>query len=445
MLCNRIEYLSGNYGESICCEDLTFIMNSFHQITKYACLLFTLALMADCCPPKPVNTIGHPSFDAEGRSLDSLSHLQSTAPSSIKFFVEASGSMNGFFRSNRATHFKRDIWSVFSNFESIVENVYVFERQKQVPKAYNINSFRNSMNTGKFISSASTMVPEMFHTVLSSVDINKGETAILVSDMKYSPVGQKASEALMIEYSSDIRNAVMKTDAAICLLAATSNYLDRKGNDACVESPYYYVIIGNSENVVWLRNAIATVLSHENTYVDAIDCGVNYQSPAFTLNGIINGFQLDDQPTITDYDKSYDDTCRFNLNIDLTAYPWALAEHRLLKDSLVITSERGASVEIDTIVYKVDNHTDQMLKRKAMAQVKLKYYDLFDDSDVLEWHISVPECTFNQQFAAFLEASSEDELDKTYSLENFLQGMFRGKSNKCSAQPGRILISTVKQ
>lgn len=64
-----------------------------------------------------MNTVQDPSFDKSGYYIDSLKPtFEAKAPKALGFFVEVSGSMNGFFRSNRATQFKKDIWSIVSNF-----------------------------------------------------------------------------------------------------------------------------------------------------------------------------------------------------------------------------------------------------------------------------------------------------------------------------------------
>ena len=65
----------------------------------------------------PINTINDPHFDENGVYLDSLgTTFQAAMPTSLDFYVEVSGSMNGFFRANKATAFKIDVWEIVSNF-----------------------------------------------------------------------------------------------------------------------------------------------------------------------------------------------------------------------------------------------------------------------------------------------------------------------------------------
>ena len=69
-----------------------------------------------------INTNFDPHFNEDGKlQVDSSSVQQFVLnpPSKIKFYVEVSGSMNGFFRSGIATDFKTDVWQVMSYYSVI--------------------------------------------------------------------------------------------------------------------------------------------------------------------------------------------------------------------------------------------------------------------------------------------------------------------------------------
>lgn len=425
------------YAENIIC------MRFFTKLLKTALYSGLFVIMLSSCCSRPVNAINHESFNGDGECIDTLGHLEMKRPSSLKLFVETSGSMNGFFRSNQPTEFKEDIWSIFSDFDSIVDNVYVFEQQNRLPKAFGLQTFKSDMSRGSFVSSVSTEVPQMLQQVLQSTDIENGEAAVLVSDMKYDPVGNKAINVLLSLYATDVRNVMMKTDASVILIAATSSYIDKRGQIACEKSPYYYLIVGNSSHAGWLRNCIATILKDNGRYVDAIEFGMDYKSPSFTLEDVDNGSLLEKQPTI--YAFSPNDTCRFTMVVDLSAYPWNLADDGLLKNSIVMETTKGSTVEVDTVIYHINNHADKMLKRIVTADIHMKVYDVFSKADVLEWYIKIPETELNSQFIGFFGAQSVNQLDKSYSIESFIQGCFRGKNNHCSEIPNRILLSTIKK
>lgn len=67
----------------------------------------------------PINSINDPHFEENGIYLDSLgTPFQAIMPTSLDFYVEVSGSMNGFFRANKVTAFKTDVWAIVSYFGS---------------------------------------------------------------------------------------------------------------------------------------------------------------------------------------------------------------------------------------------------------------------------------------------------------------------------------------
>lgn len=407
--------------------------------------LLILTVTSCCGKSTNINAINHPSFNAKGEYIDTLEHLTIMPPTSLKFFVEASGSMNGFFRSNQPTDFKADIWSIFSNFEQNSDKIYVFEQPNKSPTALDLQTFKLRMNSGKFISSASTEVPKMIQQILQDTDIEHGEAAVLVSDMKYSPVGNEAMNVLLSQYATDIRNIMSKSNASIILIGTTSNFIDNRGKIICNESPYYFLIMGNSNHAAWLRNNISTLLKDNGKYMDAIEFGMNYKSPSFKLKALNNGIVKSQQPTICGFDKKYNDTCRFKMTINLSAYPWKLIDNGLLKDSIILKTTEHSSIKVDSIIYRIDNHSDKILNRIAEADLYIKIFNMYSKADVLEWKIKVPEIELDTLFTRFFGAKSEMQLDKSFSIESFILGCFRGKSNNYAEKPNRILISTLTE
>ena len=117
----------------------------------------TAIIFASCT--KVINTVNDPHFDKKGFALDSLrASFQAQAPSALGFYVEVSGSMNGFFRSNQDTRFKKDVWSIVSNFGE--NDVAVLSNEGTVAGKYAVQDFRSRMNRGAFVSNQETMVPK---------------------------------------------------------------------------------------------------------------------------------------------------------------------------------------------------------------------------------------------------------------------------------------------
>ena len=216
-------------------------MKSLFSVASLAAFVASLCFIS--CS-SPINTINDPHFDENGVYLDSLgATFQAVMPTSIDFYVEVSGSMNGFFRANKATAFKTDVWAIVSNFGS--PGVSVLSNDGTDAKKFTGDQFRSRMNSGGFVSTAETKVPAMLEKILSELDYENGAVAVLISDMKYSPVGNKALPVLLEQYATDIRNIVGKyPGSAYSLIGAYSEFLDAKGNVACEKSPYYYLVVG---------------------------------------------------------------------------------------------------------------------------------------------------------------------------------------------------------
>ena len=277
-----------------------------------------------------INITGSKFFTVDGKSTENVKSFASCSPSDVKFYIEVSGSMNGFFRSNQSTKFKNDVWSVVTDFVSSDGAVNVFQNQKTAAVPVPVDVFRDGMNKGMFVSSASTDVPGMISSMLDDVDFKSSEVGVLISDMKYDPVGNSAQKALLTQYSTDIRNIMMRhPNVAVCLIVATSEYLSKEGNIATPDSPYYYLIVGNNANVVYMRNFIATLLKNSKSFVDEIEWDIDYMSPSVKVGD-------EDYLKEIEEDKSYcdfDDECTITLSERKDIVP-AISELLLLRKSV---------------------------------------------------------------------------------------------------------------
>jgi hypothetical protein len=389
-----------------------------------------------------INNISDPHFDKDGVYLDSLGNTFQTAlPSSIDFYVEVSGSMNGFLRANRPTAFKTDVWAIVSNFDN--PGVSVLSNNGTQATKLTGEQFRSRMNSGGFISTASTQVPDMLKTILQSLDYEHGAVAVLISDMKYSPVGSKAMSVLLQQYATDIRNIVGKfPGVAYSIIGAYSEYLNANGEVACEKSPYYYVVIGKDVCVAEVRNCIATIISDNSDYLDNIETGFDYMRPAYNFGVPDNVIQLGEEPTFYNYDVSYSDTCKVVLNLDLSGFRWIIASNEdVLRESLKVKAAYGSETEIGKIDISINNHNQKKLERIAIASVELKLWNMPMDADVIEWTLDHPEFSVTDTFLQVQNATAEADLTGTFSLANFIQGVFQAVQNHWNQEPNRILIS----
>lgn len=392
-----------------------------------------------------MNTVQDPSFDKFGYYIDSLKPtFEAKAPKALGFFAEVSGSMNGFFRSNRATQFKKDIWSIVSNFGN--QEVFILSNSGTIAGQNSIADFRRSMNSGAYISNQETLVPTMIQSILDNLDYNNGEVGVLISDMKYSPERQKDVQVLLTQYQTDVRNVIGKySDIAVCIICATSDYLASNGAIAESESPYYYVIFGKDECVAYMRNRIATILEDNGSYKESIEMGFDYKSPSYSFGIPKNALQLGTEPTFIGYDVNFSDTCTVKLKLDLSDYRWTIADESVLRNLLNVKAIYGSNVSVGDIKVEVDNHYQKEFLRKATAIFDLKVYDMYAaKSDVIEWSLNHPEYQESQWFSNVISANSERDLSGSFSMDKFIGGCFNAIQNHWDSTPNKILISKSK-
>ena len=208
-----------------------------------------------------INTVGDSHFTNDGElCVDSSDNVEFNlkSPTRIKFYVEVSGSMNGFFRSNIPTQFKADVWQILSYYSKIAPDITILTNGGDMGVTIPMKEFQTKMNTGTFVSSASTQVPLMLRSIIDDLKADEGEVAVLISDMKYSPVGAAAPNVLLTQYTTDVGEIIGSYGKSVSLIGAISNYVDKSGQtitnpatNEMVNSPYYFFIIGNGEQVTF--------------------------------------------------------------------------------------------------------------------------------------------------------------------------------------------------
>ena len=389
-----------------------------------------------------VNTIHSKYFTDDGHRIEQIQTFSAKTPSSVKFFIEVSGSMNGFFRSNEATNFKQDVWSITSNFISDNDSIWVFTEQNKEATPMKLNLFREGMNKGTFVSSVSTNVPYMISKMLDAIDTTQSEIGVLVSDMKYDPIEDSAIRALLTQYTVDIRNIMTKHNGvAVCLIAAKSNFLDKNQLEACANSPYYYLVVGEQSNVVFMRNFLSTLLKHNNTFVDEIEWGIDYLSPSVKVTDQDYLSTIEGNCSFGDFE----DECSLCLSIDITSYPWSFEKKDTLLNYLTISAKEGSVVKIieEKIQYDITYDDGKQLKRTALAKIPIKLEKMYQESDVLEIRLATPEVQRpNLDFLSFFGAEDANDISRTFSIEGLLSGFYSSMERYKESKPVHILITS---
>ena len=399
----------------------------FIRLISLLSVLFAGLLLASCSGS--INTNQDPHFTEDGYLIICDSITPRTPLSQVKFFVEVSGSMNGFFRANQPTDFKKDVWQILSYFSPLApEGVTILTNNGDEGNTYDLSKFQTMMNTGAFVSSASTKVPLMLQTIVSKLDADNGEVAVLISDMKYSPVGAAAPKVLLTQYSTDVSKIFGQYEKAI--------------SPVCDVSPYYFLIIGNETGVAEMRDGISTLLNNNHRFVDNIESGFHYGRIKESFGIPKKCFQMDlQEPTFVAYEEADTyDTCNIYLKVDLTPYRWIMTDKDYFTRAFKAKTLYGSTLVVDDVNIDVQNITDRQLKRSAVATVRLKVFNMPTDSDVIEWTMELPDGDYTL-FGPFCGATTEEDVSKSYSIEDFLVGMFYGGVVNSTLEPNYILVS----
>ena len=282
----------------------------------------------------------------------------------------------------------------------------------------------------------------MIETIFNNLNTEEGEVAVLISDMKYSPVGAAAPEVLMSQYSTDISKILGTQKKAVSLIGATSDYLDKKGNAMTNKSPYYFFVIGNGEQVAFMRNGISTMLKNNERFIDNIESGFDYGVPTCSFGIPDNCWQLDDTtPTFIGFDESANDTCTIKMEIHLEGYRWIVTSEQHFKNAFKLKAIYGSNVEVGKVEFDIKNITNKELVRTATAIVEVKVFDMAMDSEVLEWTLELPDTDYTLFSPYFDGAISENDPTKSYSVADFVKGIFYGGVVNKTLKPNYILIS----
>ena len=409
----------------------------FHKLRDYVLALLALMTISAC---DSLNTLNDPHFTEEGTLIKKPSFAKLDYNSVIHFYIESSGSMNGFFRAGQPTNFKQDVYEIMSYYAPVTKDVNIMTNDGSVAGQLSLAQFQTAMNTGALECNASTQVPVMLRNIVSR--LKKNDVAVLISDMKYSPVGSAAPAVLLTQYAAEVALIAGKSQKAYSLVCATSNYINKEGSVVTNESPYYYLIVGEQDKVSAVRNGIAIMLQRQKRFVDNLEIGYKYGSCPYSFGSPVNVVQFEKQPTFYGYDDSMGD-CIISLKLHLEAYRWAMSDKEILKKYFLYKANYGSKVSIADIKIEECNNDNLELKRSVVATIQLKVSNMVTDMEVVEWNLKIPysEVVMPKMMSFLENANDENDPSKSYSLKHFIRGIGQGGVVNYQPKPNYILIS----
>ena len=407
-------------------------------------------LLVNSCVNKPISSVEDTYFEEDGTPKDTFTLFSPTSAESVRLYIESSGSMNGFFRANKGNKFKKTVWSVFSGLsEKTDNNVYTLSNGGNIDSPILLSDFRNKMNAGGLVSNSETHIQSMLANIILELKGKNSEVAVLVSDMKYSPMGQQA-EPLISQYPEQIRNLIGRNpEISVSFVCAESEFISKDGQIAENSSPYFFIIIGSSENVAAVRNDIAYWCECTSSYIESGDLAMYYHTPKYEVLDIKNGYPHSKFPNnvITTFDDKVSDTCAFILRVHMEGYPWGAVDSNLLISSLDAKTMYGSSINVQLLTGDsnlVDIHNNKGTStRNSYADYRIKVYNMALDNEVVEWTFSNKpfDGCYVKRFNDIISATTENDLTGAFSFRDFIDGCFSARLNEYEELPKRILIS----
>lgn len=408
----------------------------FHKLRDYALALLALMTISACCDS--LNTLNDPHFTEEGKLIQKPSFAKLDYNSVIHFYIESSGSMNGFLRAGQPTSFKQDVYEIMSYYSPVTKDVNIMTNSGGVAGQLSLAQFQTAMNTGALECNASTQVPVMLRNIVSR--LKKNDVAVLISDMKYSPVGSAAPNVLLTQYSAEIARIAGDSQKAYSLVCATSNYINKEGSVVTNESPYYYLIVGEQDKVSAVRNGIAIMLQRQKRFVDNLEIGYKYASCPYDFGVPKNVVRLEKQPTFYGYGEAVDE-CVIPLKLKLESYRWLMSNKEVLKQCFTCKPKYGSTVSVESLEVEECNNVNLELKRSVVATIKIKVSNMPSDMEVLEWNVDIPYAKLTTMKKFLDDSKGENDVTTSYSLTSFICGIGQGGVVNYQPKPNYILIS----
>ena len=346
--------------------------------------------------------------------------------------------MNGFFRAGQPTSFKQDVYEIMSYYSPVTKDVNIMTNNGGIAGQLSLAQFQTAMNTGALECNASTQVPIMLQNIVSR--LKKNDVAVLISDMKYSPVGSAAPKVLLTQYAAEVARIAGKSQKAYSLVCATSNYINKEGNVVTNESPYYYLIVGEQDKVSAVRNGIAIMLQRQKRFVDNLEIGYKYASCPYDFGVPKNVVRLEKQPTFYGYGEAVDE-CVIPLKLKLESYRWLMSNKEVLKQCFTCKPKYGSTVSVESLEVEECNNVNLELKRSVVATIKIKVSNMPSDMEVLEWNVDIPYAKLTTMKKFLDDSKGENDVTTSYSLTSFIRGIGQGGVVNYQPKPNYILIS----
>ena len=417
-----------------------------------------IAIISICGCKHSINEIGYDSFTDDGvLKAEVIDRFYTAVPADkIQLYVETSGSMNGLFRARKSNAFKTDMSAFLLKVPNII-GVKAFTDGSTNTKSYSANSFRKNMNDGSFVSSMTTEVPQMLQVILNDLKDGQCDVAVFVSDMKYSPKGGSATA--MDQYALEIETMFNNfQDYSVCVIGFESEFIAANGKTACEFFPYYMIVIGEGPQVSYVRNLILSELENNGHVQGYLDFNQSYGCPYYSIlpiHGALGGLRPNPNESASSNKGMYHSLLGYSMLPDsefIVAIreqhlPWDIYKSIDASSFEVKSTVTGGSIPFEVLDEEpsMKSSEDAMVKKYVQPShyIKVLPKDILSGTEVISIRLLEQKANVSW-IQKYYGAQREEELDKTFSMDRFIEGLNNAyrKERKLQEEPMLVLIST---
>lgn len=418
-----------------------------------------IAVISICGCKHSINEIDNESFTDEGvLRPEVIDRFYTAEPANtIQLYVETSGSMNGLFRAKQSNAFKTDMSTFLLKNASNIAGVKAFTDGSTKTRSYSATSFRQNMNDGSFVSSMNTEVPQMLQVILNDLKDGQCDVAVFVSDMKYSPKGGSATA--LGQYAIDIEAMFSDyKDYSVCVIGFESEFVAANGKIACEFFPYYMIVIGEGPKVSYVRNMILSELERNGHVQGYIDFNQSYGCPYYSvlpIHGALGGLRPNPNEMVASNEGMFHSLLGYSMlpesefivAIREQHLPWDVYKNIDASSFEVKSTVTGGSIPFEVLEEEpsMNSSEDAMVKKciQPSHYIKVLPKDILFGTDVISIRLNEQKAN-NSWIQKYYGAQREGELDKTFSMDSFIEGLTNAyrKERKLQEEPMLVLIST---
>ncbi|MBB2147593.1 hypothetical protein [Pedobacter gandavensis] len=196
----------------------------------------------------------------------------------VNFFMETSGSMNGFM-SKKGTEFQKDVYALVNQLDGSAQSgltLFQIPAKGKSIKPSSMNDFRDRLNVGNFDFAASTDIPEILDSIL--LKTNENQVSIFVSDLIFSP--SSGTKASLLQITSDIYKRFSGKKFSSIIYQLKSKIYNSKSVLVSNSSPYYVWVIGSEKGVKSVAGKLKSAMPSD---YNEVDFGISHDQPKYTI------------------------------------------------------------------------------------------------------------------------------------------------------------------